>query len=156
MRLHGQRRFFKNLPTERSAICTRPDYSKDARFLLLLFVLGVVWMAKLVDEPLRTFRLAHYAFFVVLPQTPGQLVVVHGGPVLASAPQTRHGLAVFDLEHALFAVQPTDHLLLLLLFADWDRRGRTFCYGRRGSGGGRRRATGTDVVVGRGNSFRSC
>uniref|UniRef100_A0A2S2P9C6 Uncharacterized protein n=1 Tax=Schizaphis graminum TaxID=13262 RepID=A0A2S2P9C6_SCHGA len=72
-------------------------------------------MTKLVDEPLRAFRLAHDALFVVLSQAPGQFVVVHGGTVLAAAPETGHGLAVFDLEHAQLPVQPPDHLLRRLL-----------------------------------------
>lgn len=125
------------------------DYRSPGSLIYDIFVhvvvacSGVVRVTELVDEPLRTFRLAHDAFFVVLPQTPRQFVVVHGRPVLAAAPQTRHRLTVFDLEHSLFPVQPPDHLLLLLLLLLLVRGGAGRCRQRRrrrvlGDGRGRR------------------
>lgn len=74
--------------------------------------LNVVRMAELVDEPLRAFRLTHYALFVVLAEAARQLVVVHGRPVLAASPETGHRSTVLDLEHTTLPVQPPDHLLL--------------------------------------------
>lgn len=65
-------------------------------------------MAELVDEPLRALRLLHDALLVVLPQRAAQLVVVHGRPVLALAPQRGHAVRVHDLEDARLAVHPVD------------------------------------------------
>jgi len=53
----------------------------------LFFLLEGVRVAELVDEPLRTLRLLHDALAVVLADAAAQLVVVHGRPVLALAPQ---------------------------------------------------------------------
>ena len=50
----------------------------------------VVGRAELVDEPLWPVRLPHDALPVVLANGPGQLVEVHGRPVLALAPQVGH------------------------------------------------------------------
>lgn len=55
---------------------TQPRKANDVRCTL-----GVVRWTKLVDEPLRAFRLLHNLLLVVLPQTPGQFVVVHGWPL---------------------------------------------------------------------------
>ena len=53
-------------------------------------VLEVVGRTELVDEPLGSVRLLHDALPVVLPDGPGQLVEVHGWPVLALAPEVGH------------------------------------------------------------------
>ena len=68
----------------------------------------MIRVAELVDEPLRALRLLHDALLVVLPERAAQLVVVHGGPVLALAPERGHAVRVDDLEDALLAVQPVD------------------------------------------------
>ena len=65
-------------------------------------------MTELVHQTLRPLRLLHDALLVILPDGSGQLVVVHGRPVLATSPQTRHNHRVFDLEDALAPVQPPD------------------------------------------------
>ena len=74
----------------------------------LFFLLEGVRVAELVDEPLRTLRLLHDALAVVLADAAAQLVVVHGRPVLALAPQFGDADAVLDLEDAARTVQPAD------------------------------------------------
>lgn len=65
-------------------------------------------MAELVDQPLRPFCLLHDPLLVVLSDRAWELVIVHGGAVLALAPETSHTHAVLYLEHAGGAVQPPD------------------------------------------------
>ena len=62
----------------------------------------------MVDEPLRSLRLLHDALAVILADGAAQLVVVHGRPVLAFAPETGHAHAVLDLEDAARPIQPAD------------------------------------------------
>lgn len=64
--------------------------------------------AELVHEPLGALSFLHDALLVVLADGAAQLVVVHGGPVLALAPQPGHSHRVLDLEHSAWAVQPAD------------------------------------------------
>lgn len=71
-------------------------------------------MAKLVHQPLGSFRLLHDALLVVLPNGPRQLVVVHGGAVFATTPQPGYPHRVFDLEDTLGAVDPADCRLVLV------------------------------------------
>lgn len=63
-------------------------------------------MTELVHQSLAALRLLHDALLVVLPDTAAELVVVHGGPILPLAPESRHAHRVLDLEDALAAVQP--------------------------------------------------
>jgi hypothetical protein len=56
----------------------------------------------------RKFLSANYVGKVFDESTPGQLVVVHGRPVLPLAPELRHAHRVSDLEDALVAVDPVD------------------------------------------------
>jgi len=65
-------------------------------------------MAELVDQPLRPFGLLHDALFVVLPDGPGQFVVVHGRSVLAPTPQQGHSDRVFNFEDPQWPVEPTN------------------------------------------------
>lgn len=65
-------------------------------------------MAELVDEPLGALCLLHDALLVVLPEGAAELVVVHGGAVLALAPEGGDAVGVDDLEDALLAVHPVD------------------------------------------------
>ena len=65
-------------------------------------------MAELVDQPLRPLSLLHDALLVVLTYRATELVVVHGRPVLALAPELGHPDRVLDLEDALLAVDPAD------------------------------------------------
>ena len=78
--------------------------------------------AELVNQSLRSFGLLHDALLVVLPQGPGQLVVVHGRPVLALAPEGGHPVGVHDLEDAPLSVEPVDaarvHVGLVQEFLD--------------------------------------
>lgn len=55
-------------------------------------------MAELINEPLTSLCFLHDALLVVLPDTPRQLVVVHGGAVLSLAPQPgdTHGILNFE------------------------------------------------------------
>lgn len=62
--------------------------------------------AELVDESLRSLRLFHDTFAVILTDGSAELVVVHGRPVFALAPQFRHPDAVLDFEDAALAVEP--------------------------------------------------
>lgn len=55
---------------------------------------------KLVDEALGDVRLPDDALLVILADGATQLVVVHGGPVLADAPQPGHLRGVLDFEDA--------------------------------------------------------
>ena len=70
--------------------------------------LEAVRVAELVDEPLRPLCLLHHALLVVLADGARELVVVHGRPVLAPAPELGHPDRVLDLEDAGLAVQPAD------------------------------------------------
>lgn len=70
--------------------------------------LEVVRFAELVHQPLCLFSFLHLSLLVVLPEWPGELVVVHGGPVLTLAPQFGNPNWVHDLEDTLFPVQPVD------------------------------------------------
>ena len=65
-------------------------------------------MTELIDKSLRSLGFLHDPLFVVLPERPGQLVVVHCRPVLALAPQRGNPRRVHDLEDALFAFHPVD------------------------------------------------
>lgn len=65
-------------------------------------------MTELVDQPLGSLGLLHDPLLVVLTDGARELIVVHGGSVLAFAPQTSNTHAVLDLEDALLAVQPAD------------------------------------------------
>ena len=65
-------------------------------------------MAELVDQTLGHLRFLDDAFLVVLTHGAAELVVVHGRPVLAAAPQLGHFRRVLDLEDALGAVDPLD------------------------------------------------
>ena len=47
-------------------------------------------MTELIDESLRSLGFLYDPLFVVLPERAGQLVVVHGRPVLELAPQRGH------------------------------------------------------------------
>lgn len=49
-------------------------------------VLQGVGLAKLIDEPLRSFRFLHDAFTIVLAYGTAELVVIHGRPVFTLAP----------------------------------------------------------------------
>lgn len=66
-----------------------------------------VGMTELVHQSLAALRLLHDALLVVLSDTAAELVVVHGGPILALAPEPRHPHRVLDLKDPLAAVQPT-------------------------------------------------
>jgi len=68
----------------------------------------VVGLAELIYEPLGLFRLLHLALLVVLPERPGELVVVHGGTVLALTPKRGNPDRVDNLEDSLLSVQPVD------------------------------------------------
>lgn len=57
-----------------------------------------VRMAKLVNQPLRTFRLFHNPLTIVLADGSTQLVVIHGRTVLAFAPQSGNSDTVFDFK----------------------------------------------------------
>ena len=63
------------------------------------FLVGVVG-AELVHETLRTGRLLHDAFLVILADAPAEFVVVHGRAVFALAPFAGHQAGVIDLEDA--------------------------------------------------------
>ena len=63
-------------------------------------------MTELIDESLRSLSFLHDALLVVLPERPGELVVVHGRPVLALTPQSGHAGRVHDLEDAFFTLNP--------------------------------------------------
>lgn len=65
-------------------------------------------MAELVNQSLRSFRLLHDAFLVVLPYGSRQFVVIHGRSILATSPETGNAYGVFDLEHSLRSIQPSD------------------------------------------------
>jgi hypothetical protein len=65
-------------------------------------------MAELVHQSLRALCLLHDALFVVLSDGPRELVVVHGWTVLAPTPQKGHTDRVFNLEDALWPIEPTD------------------------------------------------
>ena len=67
-----------------------------------------VRLAELVDKSLRSFRLLHDAFTVILTDGATELVVIHGRPVFALAPQFGDPNAVLDLENAPLPVQPAD------------------------------------------------
>lgn len=58
-------------------------------------------MAELVDEPLTPLRLLHDALLVVLSDGARQLVVVHGGPVLALPPESRHAHGVLYFKYSV-------------------------------------------------------
>lgn len=58
-------------------------------------------MAELVDEPLTPLGFLHNSLLVVLSDAPGQLVVVHGGPVLSLSPQPGDTHWILNLEHAV-------------------------------------------------------
>lgn len=66
----------------------------------------MIRLAELIDQALRTLRLLHDALLVVLAYGARELVVVHGRPILAPAPQLGHAHRVLDLEDALAAVDP--------------------------------------------------
>lgn len=75
---------------------------------LLSIDLKTIWMAELVDQPLRPLCLLHDALLVVLPDGPAQLVVIHGRPVLPLAPEPGDSDRVFNFEDPLWPVQPSD------------------------------------------------
>ena len=80
------------------------------RWIIIInfFLRHAVRVTELVHEALGALRLLHDALLVVLADGAAQLVVVHGGPILALAPQACHLNRVLDLEDALRAVQPAD------------------------------------------------
>lgn len=63
-------------------------------------------MTELVYQSLATLRLLHDALLVVLSDAAAELVIVHRGPILSLAPESRHAHRVFDLEDPLVAIQP--------------------------------------------------
>lgn len=71
-------------------------------------ILEVVWAAELVHKTLGTLSLLHDSLLVVLTDGTGKLVIVHGWPVLAFAPESCHTYAVLNLEYSLLSVQPAD------------------------------------------------
>lgn len=77
-----------------------------------------IGMAELVDQALRSFRLLHDAFLVVLANGATQLIVVHGGAVLPLAPLLRHPHGVLDLEDTGRPVQPADAAAVQLRLAE--------------------------------------
>ena len=62
---------------------------------------------ELVDQPLAV-HLSEDAPLVVVPQGPAHRLVVHVRLVLVRSPQPRHSLAVDQLEHPPWPVQPLD------------------------------------------------
>lgn len=68
--------------------------------------LQAVRMTELVDQSLRSLRLLHDALLVILPNGPGQLVIVHCRPVLSATPQPGHNHRVLNLKNAFAPVQP--------------------------------------------------
>ena len=66
----------------------------------------VIWRTELVDQPLRPLSLLHDSLLVILPEGSGQLVEVHGWPILPLAPQVSHLSRIHDLEDTLGMISP--------------------------------------------------
>jgi hypothetical protein len=64
--------------------------------------------------PLARAHLANHVTVVVVAEGPGQLLIVHVGLVLASAPQLGHHLRVAQLELPLLPL-PVNHLPVVLV-----------------------------------------
>lgn len=68
----------------------------------------MVGVAELIDQSLAPLCLLHDALLVILAQRPGELVIVHGRPVLSLPPECGHLDRVDDLEDPLLPVDPVD------------------------------------------------
>jgi len=64
---------------------------------------------ELIDQPLAV-HFSQDAPLIVIPERPTHCLVVHVWFVLVQTPQSRHSLAVDQLEHPLLPVAPLDEL----------------------------------------------
>ena len=68
--------------------------------------LQIVRMAKLVYQSLRSFRLLHDTFFVVLSDRRAELVIVHRRSIFPLAPQPGDFDRILDFKNAFSSVDP--------------------------------------------------
>ena len=103
--IHG---ILRVTPTKRTLRCAGDTVGPYRHGQRSTWDLEAVRVAELVDQPLRPLSLLHDTLLVVLAYRATELVVVHGRPVLALAPEFCHPHRVLDLEDALLAVDPAD------------------------------------------------
>lgn len=109
-------------PVQRRAPSLAPNSEPKAVFVVYIksYVRHsqTVRVAELIDQALRSLSLFHDSLFVILTDRTAQFVVVHGRPVLASAPESGHANRVLDFEDALCSVHPSDATAVELRLAE--------------------------------------